>query len=161
MPRLSGQLVDPDRLDAAQIRVRATPLDRPLHRAKHLGHLFPGKPLRPAGKKPGLSLGQAWFLARSPGQLLNPHPAPRAVHPARGIDQKHQDTPNSKRRDAPSEPLSGLRTPRCSAGITADLPTNSAEEPYFLIFLGVDVKYRRQLGCRGSTASSSSSFASQ
>jgi hypothetical protein len=62
-------------------------------RPKRPGHLLPTQPLRPARQKPGIGFGQL-MLARCPGHSLNPNTTAPAAHPARGVDEKHLDTPH-------------------------------------------------------------------
>jgi hypothetical protein len=122
-----GDLVDAKRLDPRQIQVLPTIGHRHLDRTEDhlptaledLGHLLPGKTLRPARQKPGVGPGHRVFPLR-PGHLLHPYPAARTLYPSRCIDQEHLHAPKRHELEAPGrQPV----VPR------AALPTARAHRP--------------------------------
>ena len=66
-----------------------------------IGNLFPGKVLRPFGKKPGVGGGQV-ILAFSPGNSFHRNAAARTSNSPHGIPEKYGDAPQRNKLKAPN-----------------------------------------------------------
>lgn len=63
---------------------------------KDHGHLLPGQPPGPSGQKPGIGGGQV-VLPLGPWDTFHLHPAVGTVDPAKGIQEKHGDSPQGNK----------------------------------------------------------------